>query len=292
MSTPKSKRVSRTLAVVGVWLAFLALAEAGYRVIGWAPWIFPAPSHVLDALLAMLNQPTYFGEPLHTGWPWQSEMFEAVEKKSVLSSPLATALPISGVRLMIGFIVALALGMGFGLAMWRFTFVDALLGPAFLGLQTLPSVCWVPLAVLVLGIDERGILFVLVMGSFFAIAIALRDGMRTVPPIYRTAGLMLGARRVRLYRDVLLPSSFPALAGTLRQGFSFAWRSLMGAELILLVQNRGLGFELGVGREFNDVARVVAVMIVMVAVGMAADRFVFAVLERRVRMRFGLIASA
>ena len=175
--------------------------------------------------------------------------------------------------------------------MWRLAFIDAVLGPVFLGLQTLPSVCWVPMGILLFGINERSILFVLVMGSFFAVAISMRDGLRTVPPIYISAGVMLGARKARLYRHVLLPSSLPALAGTLRQGFSFAWRSLMGAELILIVQRRGLGFLLNMGRETADIAQVVAVMVIMVGVGMVIDRWVFAVIERRVRTRFGLVAA-
>ncbi|MBI5863494.1 MAG: ABC transporter permease subunit [Planctomycetes bacterium] len=172
--------------------------------------------------------------------------------------------------------------------MWRYRFVDDVLGPVFLGLQTLPSVCWVPLAILSLGINEGSILFVLVMGSFFAIAIALRDGLRQIPPIYRRAALMLGARRWRLYRYVMLPAGLPAATGSLRQGFSFAWRSLMGGELIFMLQRRGLGFLLNAGREFADVAQVVAVMAMMVLIGTLADRFVFARIERRVRVRFGL----
>jgi NitT/TauT family transport system permease protein len=155
-------------------------------------------------------------------------------------------------------------------------------------LQTLPSVCWVPLAILVFKINESGIMFVLVMGSFFAIALALRDGLRTIPPIYQQAGLMMGAQGWRLYRYVLLPASLPALAGSLRQGFSFAWRSLMGAELMFMVERHGLGFVLHQGREFVDVAQVVAVMGVMVVIGMAADRWLFASLQQRIGHRFGL----
>jgi NitT/TauT family transport system permease protein len=128
----------------------------------------------------------------------------------------------------------------------------------------------------------------MIMGSAFAMAIGMRDGLRALPPIYRAAGRMLGARGLRLYSSVLVPASLPTLAGTLRQGFSFAWRSLLGAELILLAQRRGLGFLLNMGRDFSDVAQVVAMMIVMVIVGMAIDRWVFAVFEHRVRLRFGL----
>jgi NitT/TauT family transport system permease protein len=99
---------------------------------------------------------------------------------------------------------------------------------------------------------------------------------------------MLGAKGWRLYRYVLLPASLPAMATSLRQGFSFAWRSLMGAELILVVQHHGLGFLLQSGRDFSDVAQVVAVMIVMVVIGMLADRWVFAKIQAAIQARFGL----
>jgi NitT/TauT family transport system permease protein len=178
-----------------------------------------------------------------------------------------------------------------GAAMWRIRGLDEFLGPLFLGFQTLPSVCWVPLSILVFGLRETGVLFVLVMGSFFAIALALRDGLRTIPPAYQNAGRMLGARGWRLYRYVLLPASLPAVAASLRQGFSFAWRSLMGAELLFAVQNHGLGFQLEMARNNIDVAQVIAVMSIMVILGIAADRLVFARLERRVLVRFGLVAT-
>jgi NitT/TauT family transport system permease protein len=275
----------RTLQVAAIWLAVIVAWEAAYRFFGWRPWLFPAPSHVLDAIAAMLNVPTGFGEALHEGWPKAT----VAGRGGVLTSPLLTGLLISVTRLCLGFAIALALGLLLGLLMWRSALLDALLGPLFLGLQTLPSVCWVPLAIIVFSLTERSMLFVTVMGSFFAIAIALRDGLRATPPIYRSAGLMLGASSWRLYRYVLLPAAMPAMASSLRQGFSFAWRSLMGAELILVLTNHGLGFLLHTGREFNDVAQVVAVMFVMVLIGMTVDRLVFARLELRVRERFGLV---
>ena len=128
----------------------------------------------------------------------------------------------------------------------------------------------------------------LVMGSFAAIAISLRDGLRNIPPLYPRAGLMLGATGWRLYRYVLLPASLPAMASSLRQGFSFAWRSLMGAELIFVVKYHGLGFLLQTGRDFSQVEQVIAVMIVMVVIGMLADRWVFAPIQRSIQTRFGL----
>jgi sulfonate transport system permease protein len=268
----------------------LATWEAAFRAIGWRDWVFPAPSHVLDATLGMLNIDAHFGEPVHPGWPWSraGASGPARTQPPWYQSPLVEALGVSAVRLSVGFAISIVLGMFLGLAMWRWAELDRFLGPLFLGLQTLPSVCWVPLAVLLLGLNEKGILFVIVMGSFFAIAIALRDGLKTIPPLYQRAGLMMGARGWKLYRYVLLPASMPAMTSSLRQGFAFAWRSLLGAELILFAKNHGIGFLLEMGRTAIDLAQVVAVMIIMVMIGMAVDRWVFARLQKRVHARFGL----
>jgi NitT/TauT family transport system permease protein len=266
----------------------LATWEGAYRALGWKPWVFPAPSHVLDSTLSMLNVRTAFGDPVGPNWPWQKGAAPARAQQPWYKGPLIEALGVSAVRLVVGFAISIVLGTALGLLMWRFKWLDDFLGPLFLGLQTLPSVCWVPLAVLTFGLSEKGILFVITAGSFFAIAIALRDGLKTIPPLYQRAGLMMGARGWKLYRYVLLPASLPAMTSSLRQGFAFAWRSLLGAELILVVQNHGLGFLLETGRNFSDVAQVVAVMIVMVLVGMAVDRWFFAKLQKRVHARFGL----
>ncbi len=271
----------------------LLIWEGAYRFFGWRSWIFPAPSHVIDAMAAMLNLHTWFGQPLHAGWPFHPLAGEAgaASTRTIFNSPLVIAPLISAGRLLVGFAVSILLGGILGLSMWRSQRWNTFIGPVFLGMQTLPSVCWVPLAILTFGINETAILFVLVMGSCFAIAISLRDGLRTIPAIYQRAGLMLGASGWRLYRYVLLPASLPALASSLRQGFSFAWRSLLGAELLLMVEHHGLGYLLQIGRDYSDVAQVVAIMIVMVVLGMLADRYVFGVFERRVHARFGLDAG-
>jgi NitT/TauT family transport system permease protein len=234
-----------------------------------------------------------FEEPLHPGWPRASddEPRKGPLVERVVTSPLVTANLVSAVRLVIGFSISILFGATLGTAMWRFVALDDFLRPLFLGLQTLPSVCWVPLAILVFGLSETGIFFVLVMGSAYGIAISMRDGLRAIPPIYRRAGLMMGARKWRLYRYVLFPAGLPALASSLRQGFSFAWRSLMGAELILVSDHQGLGFLLKSGQDNSIIAQVVAVMMVMVVIGMLADRFAFAPLERKVHNRFGLAGA-
>ncbi|HVT88823.1 MAG TPA: ABC transporter permease [Tepidisphaeraceae bacterium] len=278
---PARSTILATLRHALIWLVILGLWEGAYRVIGWRPWIFPAPSHVIDSMLGMLNVHTAFGDEFHSGWPKPLEAGH-------VPGGLVVACMVSAIRLAIGFALSIALGGLLGMAMWRFQALDDFLGPFLLGLQTLPSVCWVPLGIVTFGLNERGVMFVLVMGSFSAIAIALRDGLRTMPPLYRRAGLMLGATGWKLYRHVLLPASLPAFATSLRQGFSFAWRSLLGAELIFSVVNHGLGFLLQNAREIGGPSDVIAVMIVMIMIGMLADRWFFAKLQRSINTRFGL----
>lgn len=270
---------------MGIW-------EAAYRVVGWNDFAFPAPSHVLDDVLGMLNVVTAFGEPVagNPNWPWADHPPPAImAEQPWYAAPLIEALLVSFTRLLVGFAISIVLGTVLGLLMWRFEAFDEFVGPLFLGLQTLPSVCWVPLGILIFGLNETGVLFVLVIGSCFAVAIAMRDGLKTIPPLYKQAGLMMGARGWRMYRYVLLPASLPAMATSLRQGFSFAWRSLMGAELLFhAVEFHGLGFQLDLGRSLNDVGQVVAVLIVMILIGMTIDRWFFARLQRAVQARFGL----
>jgi NitT/TauT family transport system permease protein len=282
-----STRITGSLRNLAIWTAVLLTWEAAYRLIGWADYIFPAPSHVLDALLSLMNITAGFGEPVREGWPWVRRA-----EGAIWITPLVEGITTSLLRLGVGFVISIGLGSVLGLLMWRLRVLDELLGPLFLGLQTLPSVCWVPLAIIFFGLSETGILFVLVMGSFFAAALSLRDGLRTIPPIYRRAGDMLGAHGAKMYLYVLLPASLPAVAGSLRSGFSFAWRSLMGAELLYTFARwHGLGFLLHIGRETNDAGMVVAVMAMMVAIGILADRLVFERLERAITRRFGLAVA-
>ena len=277
---------------LGVWVVILLVWESAYRLIQWDRMLFPSPLAVIDSAMEMLNVQTGFGEPFGKNWPKPYEGNFGRTDRPIHEGPLITASLTSLIRLSVGFLISILLGGTIGAAMWRFKGLDEFLGPLFLGFQTLPSVCWVPLGIIFFGLRETGIMFVLVMGSFFAIALALRDGLRTIPPAYRNAGRMLGARGWKLYRYVLLPASLPALAASLRQGFSFAWRSLMGAELLFAVSNHGLGFELETARNLRGVQGVIAVMSIMVILGIAADRLVFARLERRVLVRFGLVAAS
>jgi NitT/TauT family transport system permease protein len=168
--------------------------------------------------------------------------------------------------------------------------VNAALRPAVLGLQALPSICWLPLAILWFGLSEKAILFVVVMGSLLAIAIATEDAVAGVDPVLLRAAGTLGIRRLRFVWGVLLPAALPGVLTGLKLGWSFAWRALMAGELLFVAG--GLGQLLQAGRELLDAAQVMGVMVVIVAIGMTVDRVLFRILELRVRRRWGLLEAA
>jgi NitT/TauT family transport system permease protein len=246
----------RLLAVVG---ALLLWQGAGILQV-WPSYLFPAPADVAHALWRMGADGSL---PLGLLWTLR--------------------------RIALGFVLASAGGVLLGLLLTRSRSLEMALGPVVTGLQALPSICWYPLAILWLGLSEKTILFVTVAGALFAVASATISGVRTIPPIYLRAASTMGARGLNLYLKVVLPASLPSLLSGLRQGWAFAWRSLMAAELLYF--NRGLGALLMVGREFNDVAQLFGVILTILAVGWAIDRLLFARLEESVRRRWGLTTA-
>jgi NitT/TauT family transport system permease protein len=161
-------------------------------------------------------------------------------------------------------------------------------GVLALGLQTLPSVCWVPLALLWFGQSEGAMLFVVVMGTLWSIVIATESGIRTIPPIYVRAARTMGSKGIHTIVHVVLPASLPIVLSGMKQGWAFAWRSLMAAEIyVTIVSGFGLGNLLHYGRELNDMPQVVGIMFVIVLVGLGVDKLVFAPAERFLRRRWG-----
>jgi NitT/TauT family transport system permease protein len=195
-------------------------------------------------------------------------------------------------RLLIGYGLSLIVGMIIGMACGTWRYVDETVGSLVLGMQSLPSITWVPLAILWFGLNERTITFIVFMGSVFAIAISARTGVKGLPPLYRKAALTMGANRYQLTRYVLLPAMVPAMAQGLKLGWSFAWRSLMAAEVFVTITGEfGIGHLLNLGRDLNDMGLVIAIMIVIVAIGVAFDVLVFGRLEAWVRERWGYAAA-
>ncbi len=186
-----------------------------------------------------------------------------------------------------GYAIAVVLGVVLGLVMNRFQYLQKNLKPLVLGVQTLPSVCWVPFSILWFGLSTEAILFVVVMGSAFSIAISVDNAIKNVLPIYTKAALTMGAGRRQLYLHVILPASLPELVSGMKQGWSFAWRALMAGEV--MTTSIGLGQTLIMGRDLADINQVMLVMLVIVLVGILIDKCIFSVIENRMLKKRGLI---
>lgn len=239
------------------FVALLAAWEGLFRLRLWPPYVFPSMFSVGRSLVDGLADRSY---------------------------PLAIAVSLR--RILMGYGMSLAIGIPLGLLLGRVKLVQDTIGSIVLGLQALPSICWLPLALLWFGLSERAILFVVVMGAVLSVTLSTTDGVRNTPPLYLRAAQTMGARGLTLYTRVILPAALPAIISGMKLGWSFAWRSLMAGELLYV--SLGLGQLLTMGRELNDMSQVIAVMLVIVAIGLFVDRALFSQLERRVRERWGL----
>ena len=170
----------------------------------------------------------------------------------------------------------------------RFQWARDTLGVVALGLQTLPSVCWVPLALLWFGQTEAAMLFVVIMGTVWSVVISTDNGVRNVPPIYCRAARTMGSNGLDTWIHVILPAALPFIVGGIKQGWAFAWRSLMAAEIyVTIITGFGLGNLLHYGRELNAMDRVIAVMLIIVLIGLLADKILFSPWERFLHRRWG-----
>ncbi|MBC7527280.1 MAG: ABC transporter permease [Chthonomonadaceae bacterium] len=192
-------------------------------------------------------------------------------------------------RLLLGYVISLVIGVPLGVLLARQKWADETIGLLVLGLQTLPSVCWLPLALLWFGLSDTAILFVVIMGAWLTITTAIRDGVRNVPPVYLRAARTMGTKPLSLYLEVLLPAALPSLLTGAKLGWSFAWRSLMAGELLFV--SIGLGHQMTMGRELGDMSQVITVMGVIIALGLLTDRLIFAPFEDQIRERWGLTAK-
>lgn len=187
-----------------------------------------------------------------------------------------------------GYAIAVVIGIALGLLMNHFKYLQKNLKPVVLGVQTLPSVCWVPFSILWFGLSTQAILFVVVMGSAFGIAISVDNAIKNIDPIYVKAAKTMGAGKRQLYWNVILPASLPELVSGLKQGWSFAWRALMSGEV--MTTSIGLGQTLIMGRDLADINQVMLVMLVIVIVGIIIDKCIFSVIEKRLLKKRGLIS--
>ena len=255
----KLKRFSGTVLF---FAGLLLLWQLFYTVfcdwLGFAkPYAVPSPSGVFDCTLLLL-------------------------RNGVLLSSIARSM----LRVLTGFGISVFLGILLGIPLVHSRYLEQNLKPLILGVQTLPSICWVPFAVLWFGLTESAILFVVIMGSAFGIAIAIENCVKNVPPVYIRAAKTMGVNTFQLYHDVIFPAALPSFIAGLKQGWSFAWRALMSGEV--MSASIGLGYTLMVGRDLADINQVMTIMLAIVLIGVLVDKGLFSTLEYRILKKRGL----
>lgn len=238
------------------WVAVFVVWEICFRLQLWPSWVFPSPERVFSVMLDMAQK-----------------------------GQLTEGILVSMRRILIGFSLAVVVGTVIGLGLGRNKNLKQIFGGIILGLQTLPSICWLPLALLWFGLNEKAILFVVIMGAVLSITVSVEGAVRTISPLYIRVGKMFKVSRLTMYRRIIIPAMLPNFITGLKQGWAFAWRSLVPAEMLFITA--GLGQLLMIGRELNNIAQVMAVMITIVLIGLVIDVFVFGVIERHLHRKWG-----
>jgi NitT/TauT family transport system permease protein len=260
-------RAQRVWSAVWPKLLAIALVLVAWQLLVWSRWrstdVIPGPATVLDEL----------GDLLASAGFWE-------------------AMAITVQRITVGFAVAIAIGASVGVAVARSQLLRRAIGSIVTGLQSMPSIVWFPFAILVFGVSEAAILFVIVLGAAPAIANGLIAGVDHIPPILLRAGKVLGARGLAAWRHVVLPAALPAFVSGLKQGWAFAWRSLMAGELLVRIASRpSIGVHLANARESSDAADLLAMMLVVLTIGILVDSLLFGSMERRIRRNRGLLGE-
>jgi NitT/TauT family transport system permease protein len=260
---PASPLMKYLLPAFLIFAVLIGAWEYTARYAGISPLLLPAPSAV---------------------WKYLVDHFKSGE--------LLSATWVTMGRLLKGYIIGIVLGIPLGMLTARFKLAHMTLGVIALGLQTLPSVCWVPLSLLWFGQTESAMLFIVVMGTIWAVILATDHGIRQIPPLYREAAETMGSRGLHLWFRVLVPASLPHIVSGTKQGWAFAWRSLMAAEIyVTILKSTGLGHLLHYGRDLGAMDQVVGLMILIIFIGFSADKLIFSPWERFLRRRWGLSQS-
>jgi NitT/TauT family transport system permease protein len=260
------------LPVQGVWswlwpkLSAVALMLAAWQAVVWSGWkpdyVLPGPGVVFQRLAQDLGNPNF---------------------------DLGIAITLR--RAFIGYATAVAIGSLVGILIARIGVLRKAIGSAILGLQSMPSIAWFPLAILLFGLNETAIFFVVILGAAPAIAGGLLSGVDHVQPLLVRVGRVMGARGLSLYRHVILPAALPSFVGGLKQGWAFAWRSLMAGEIIGIVGHQlSIGQQIQFARDFADSEQLLAIIIVIFTIGVVIDSC-FGLLDREIRRRWGLLGA-
>lgn len=272
VAAPRDPRATAAVWARRIWsvvwpkvLAF-SMVIAVWQIVFWSGWrpayVLPSPATTFGELWSMLGTQRFW-----------------------------TALAVTMSRAVSGFALSLLVGTVVGVAVARVTVLRKAVGALITGLQTMPSISWFPLAILLFGLNERAILFVVVLGAAPSIANGVISGIDNIPPAFLRLGRVLGADRITFYRFIVLPAALPGYLAGLTQGWAFAWRSLMAGELLVIIAARpSLGASLEFARQFSQSGQLLATMIVILVIGMAVDGL-FGWLTARLRARRGLAVN-
>mgnify|MGYP000299999169 len=238
---------------VGIVVLWQVVAMSGV----WPSNVFPSPYEVAEDLVYMASDGSLFYGIATSMW-----------------------------RLTIGLAIAIGGGVVLGILMARIEVINQTVGSLVLGLQSIPSIAWVPLAILWYGLNDVGIIFVVAIGAIFAVTINTYTGVKNIDPHFIEAARNMGAKGTQLVTAVLIPAAFPYMISGFKQGWAFAWRGVIGAELLFAFL--GLGHLLYAARSLTDVSQVIAIMLVIMGIGLAVDGVVFKRVEHKVMSRWGL----
>ncbi|MET8042981.1 ABC transporter permease [Micromonospora sp. NPDC005215] len=266
----RDKEISRGARIwAATWpkLAALTIAILAWQLVVWSGWkppySLPGPTEVGRELISQAQGPQL----------WDG---------------LVTTLR----RAAVGYVFSVAVGLLLGLAVARSKVLRAAIGSMITALQTMPSIAWFPLAILLFELSEKAIFFVVVLGAAPSIANGVISGVDYVPPLLLRAGRNLGARGLNLYRYVIAPAALPAIVAGLKQGWAFSWRSLMAGELLVVgISQTSLGAQLTYSRDLSDAPWLLSTMIVILVVGLVVDA-AFGAADKAIRRRWGVLDQA
>ncbi len=260
---PREPRLRHVWSLTWPKLAAIGLGLFLWQCVVWSGW---KPEYLLPGPVAVFS----------TLWDYIQE------------GRLQEAMWITLGRAAKGYVLALLIGVVIGSLVARITVLRVAFGSLITGIQTMPSIAWFPLAILLFQLSERAIMFVVVIGAAPSIANGLIAGSDNIPPILLRAGRALGARGFSSYRHIVLPASLPFFVGGMKQGWAFAWRSLMAGELLVIIAERpSIGVQLQTAREFADASALIGTMIVILVIGIVVDAL-FNVANNKIRRRWGL----
>lgn len=242
------KNIIFYLVLILIWQLIFMIGTQWLK--WWKPYAFPNPKGVVEVLVRLC-----------------------------LNSTLLIAMGKSILRALTGFLISAGMGVVAGVVLYRIKRIRKYIGPLIMGMQTLPTVCWVPFAILWFGLTEKAIIFVVVMGSTCGIAVSVEKGIENINPLFIKAAKTMGAGGFVLFKEVIVPASLPEVITGLRHGWSFAWRALMSGEV--MASTVGLGYTLILGRDLADINQVMLVMIVIVLIGIAIDKCIFSQIEKK-----------